>query len=345
MPHSRNRLISMLSHLRCCRRSRRSPGPGEFLALLLLILPSISCENETPVGPPEEPVSLSREVSSELFLSQEEAFPFPAGHWVWTCHFTTLDSTLTSFPPMVAYLTTGQKDRSIYWDWRFPNFTDQGVQGNLIPDNPEIWHSMEVQIPSWASAGILPLPVMEIDSLLKPHLLDLMKELTLPWFNQVVTHWPELPIPVRLGSAISGNVDLSRCLGEAIEIWNQGRNEPWFLIEEEADWGVRLIHFPDITLVPALEARITRLAATGSPLRMNIVAGNNYEQLRYPKYVVRGFVHELGHALFLWGHSPDRNHCLWGAAPPIVDHPSQDERKAARLWHGLPEGLDLSKYH
>ena len=78
---------------------------------------------------------------------------------------------------------------------------------------------------------------------------------------------------------------------------------------------------------------------------MNLVAGNNYDDLREPKYVVRGFVHELGHALFLWGHSPDRDHSLWGIGPPIVEQPSQDERKAARLLHGLPEGLDLSRYY
>ena len=172
-----------------------------------------------------------------------------------------------------------------------------------------------------------------------------MQELTSPWFDQIITHWPEPMVPVRLGSAISGQVDLSACLQEAVAIWNGDRRIPWFRIDEEAAWGIRLIHLPDVRLSPPLEIRITRLDERGNPLRMNILVGNNYEQLRDPKYVVRGFVHELGHALFLWGHSPDREHCLWGTAPPLVDHPAEDERKAARLLHGLPEGLDLSLYH
>jgi hypothetical protein len=189
------------------------------------------------------------------------------------------------------------------------------------------------------------MPRREVTSPYFPHLLALLQELTTPWFEQQVAHWPQGPVPIRIGSAVSGLVDLSACLREAVEIWNADRIEPWFRIDEEAAWGVRLIHYQDIRLAPPLEIRITRLDSVGTPLRMNLVAGNNYAALREPKYVVRGFVHELGHALFLWGHSPDREHSLWGSGPPLVIRPSKDERKAAQLLHGLPEGLDLSRYH
>ena len=129
-----------------------------------------------------------------------------------------------------------------------------------------------------------------------------------------------------------------------MEKWNSGEPEPWFRIDEDAFWGVRLVHFPEAILRPPLLARITRLDDQGNPLRVNIIVGDNYDDAVDRKYAIRGFIHELGHALFLWGHSDDRNHVLWGAAPPMVDWPSDDERKAARLWHGLPEGLDLNDY-
>ena len=107
---------------------------------------------------------------------------------------------------------------------------------------------------------------------------------------------------------------------------------------------MRLVHLAGRSLNPPLWAQITRLDSLGAPLRVHIVCGDNYDDRRDSIYAVRGFVHELGHALFLWGHSPDRDHVLWGAAPPLRDTPSPDERKAALLWHGLPAGLDLNRY-
>jgi len=91
-------------------------------------------------------------------------------------------------------------------------------------------------------------------------------------------------------------------------------------------------------------ARITRLDGEGRPLVVQIVVGDTYDEANERVYAVRGLVHELGHALFLWGHSRDRNHVLWGDAPPQVAAPSADERKAVHLWHGLPDGLDLKLY-
>ena len=126
--------------------------------------------------------------------------------------------------------------------------------------------------------------------------------------------------------------------------WNQGPGDPWFVLDEEAYWGVRLVHFPGAILHPPLTARITRLDEDERPLRINIVVGDNYDGPEDRPYAVRGFVHELGHALFLWGHSTDRMHVLWGSAPPLRDDPSPDERKAAQLWHGPPDGLDLKNY-
>ena len=188
------------------------------------------------------------------------------------------------------------------------------------------------------------MPRLELDSGLYGDLVDFLGELTGPHFGSIVCHWPKFPIPVRTGQAVSGDLDLAACLAEAVARWNEGESRPWFRLEEGADWGVRLVHYPGAILRPPLRARITRLDDQGRPQRINIIIGDNYDDLRDRKYAIRGLVHELGHALFLWGHSRDRAHVLWGAAPPLVDMPARDERKAAHLWHGLPEGLDLGDY-
>lgn len=264
--------------------------------------------------------------------------PVPVGRFSWRIE------PATGGAPMNGTLRTALSAGKFRWTWEFavPPPTEAG--GRLIPANPQCWHGIEL-VPGDADSS-LPLPLMRITSGSDsyPDLLSLLQDLSEPWFEYKVTHWPELPVPVRVGSAVGGIVDLSSCLRQAIAVWNADPDRPWFRIDEEAAWGVRLVHFQDLRLSPPLAARITRLDDEHRPLRISILVGNNYDDLHEPKYVVRGFVHELAHALFLWGHSLDRDHCLWGAAPPIVDRPHEDERKAALLWHGLPEGTDLSKY-
>ena len=310
-----------------------------IILALLLMTNGLACDRDQQAGlAPDGPVV---EIWPDSLRWQEpEPFPFPQGIWKWRL----LDAAGCDLADG-AILKTAVLGRTFHWEWKFPPPSPGLPVANLVPLDSEVWHSLDFDPSRYQTVCLFPLPRQKVDSPYFPHLLSLVKELTRPWFDQVVTHWPEIPIPVRLGSAVCGLVDLSACLGEAVAIWNEDPERPWFRIDESSAWGIRLIHFPDISLSPPLEARITRLDDQGRPLRVNIVAGNNYEQLREPKYVVRGFVHELGHGLFLWGHSPDREHCLWGAAPPLVIRPSEDERKAARLWHGLPEGLDLSRYH
>ncbi len=300
-----------------------------LIALLTQSGALTSC-SDTPLAPSPENTDWS-------YLAPRigsQPFPVPIGTWQW--RVLRDDSTRTTN----IRLATEFHDGEFRWRWT-PALTVSEHSRRLEPLAAGIFHRQTV--PAGAPVGP-PLPIQLTDSIEYPHVLGLLQELTTPLFDQTVVHWPDLPIPVRTGGAVAGRTDLGACLIRAAEIWNEGASEPWFRIDEQAGWGVRLIHLPDLHLSPPLEIRLTRLTDSGGPMRMNLMAGNNYDDLRDPIYAVRGFVHELGHALLLWGHTRDRNHVLWGAAPPLVDAPSADERKAARLWHGLPEGLDLSLY-
>lgn len=305
-----------------------------FLPVPLMLALGIlsACEHDTP-GEPEPP---RPSVSSLAFRPGAPPFPAPAVASRWR-----LVSPTNAFGAREVRLQTSQGPAEFRWSWDPPLDLPDTVLWRLEPVAGGEFHAQ--LIPPGALPGP-PLPIQAVESTAYPHLLALLQELSEPWFGQVVVHWPAGPVPVRCGEAVAGLVDLSACLAEAVAIWNADPGGPWFRVDEAAAWGVRLVHLPDRRLSPPLSIHITRLDSTRAPLRMNLLAGNNYDALREPRYVVRGFVHELGHALLLWGHTRDRIHCLWGAAPPIVDQPSCDERKAARLWHGLPVGLDLSRY-
>ena len=239
--------------------------------------------------------------------------------------------------------------------WIFPEegpmpIPDETI--DMIPIDRTLWHQFrwssnnEENNHSPLTEPTFPFPIPRIP-VQSPHygcLLELLNDLTIPYFNQVVTHWPSFPVPVRIGEAVNGPVDLAACLTEAMAIWNDGASSPWFVASQNENWGIRLIHFPDREMVPSMGAKITRLDSLSRPMRVQIITGNNYHTALSRPYAVRGFVHELGHALFLWGHSDDMAHSLWRRGPPLVSQPSEDERKAALLWHGLPEGLDLSNY-
>ena len=263
---------------------------------------------------------------------------WPAGRWLWTWTATASGRQGTAELLVEADRAGGR------WSWNMVGTAPPGGSGlELVPASGRTW--LPLRLPAEAAgADWLPLPRLSVDS---PHFADLtalLAELTRPRFGSRVTHWPARPIPVRCGAARAGEVDLSACLREAVNRWNEGLAEPWFACSDSADWGVRLVHLAGRRLTPPLWAQITRLDSLGAPLRVHIVCGDNYDDRRDSVYAVRGFVHELGHALFLWGHSPDRDHVLWAAAPPLRDTPSPDEEKAAQLWHGLPSGLDLNRY-
>jgi hypothetical protein len=175
-------------------------------------------------------------------------------------------------------------------------------------------------------------------------LLHLVQELTTPWFAQEVTHWPQVPLPVRARAAVSGELDLTACLYEAVAIWNCSAPDSLFRWNPQAGWGVRLVHLAETYPSPPLATKMVRLDLNDRPLRVHILMGDNYDHERDRPYLVRGLVHELGHVLLLWGHSRDRNHILWGAAPPLVPGPATDELRALTLWNLLPEGLLLAGY-
>lgn len=240
-------------------------------------------------------------------------------------------------------LPVPQEGWQLHWKF-YPALVDTSCESylNLMPDDITLWHSFFWKGGSESFPCPFPLPRQALQSPHYPTLLALLQTLTEDFFHQKVTHWPGRPVAVRLVPALSGEVDLAECLLEAMEIWNSRFSQPWFVASDDSSWGVRLVHFPDQNRRPPLAAQITRLDSLGHPLRIHILTGNNYDGLQDRPYAVRGLVHELGHALFLWGHSLDRTHCLWGLAPPLVSAPSTDETKAVRWWHGLPENLDLS---
>lgn len=308
--------------------------------LVFLILPG--CYRETPQEPER---SENRESSPSLVVSGDLAWRgwgepiWPQGRSHW--HWRELDRDQAGPRKGTARLKVWSAPEGIRTRWIFRPVPSVGSKIELVPVDAKQWHSFR-----WlAGRGVpVPLPRQLITSAYFDDLLDLLQTLTLPHFDRVVTHWPAWPVPVRCRQFISGQVDLSECLREAMAAWNEGLPSPLFEPDEGADWGVRLVHFPGIQLQPPLQARITRLRPDGAPQIVQIRVGGNYDQPWDRIYAVRGMVHELGHALFMWGHSPDREHCLWERGPPQVDVPAPDEKEAVRWWHGLTEGMDLGNY-
>jgi len=356
------------------------PPPGNLVFVKiqsLLFFATLSmfwlwaCHQESPEIPtvpsPSDEKAQPSTTSSRHWLAPEElADLWPRGRWVWDCK-PQQGPDGQSFNQQVLLEVSGKPEGNqvlleflwsflgpggsghepasdqIYWSGN--SIQDQAPLWELIPHQRSPWHG----IINWApgphpSSAPFPFPVVHLPNSSSDHIMEFLKGLTANLFDSTTCHWPKFPIPVRIGNAHSGQVNLSDCLVEAIQRWNNDEIEPWFQINETAGWGVQLVHFPGVIMHPPLQARITRLDDEGRPLRVQILVGDNYSTPAARPYAVRGFVHELGHALFLWGHSSDRNHVLWGTGPPLVDHPSSTERKAAQLMHSLPEGLDLKKY-
>ncbi|PID80741.1 hypothetical protein CSA17_01745 [bacterium DOLJORAL78_65_58] len=300
------------------------------LFFALLVLPLVSGCLEAPR--PED--TLTRR--TRLWVtSLAEDLGWEAGRWGWKWATATRDSAGQ------ATLELRHHPRGWWIEWVFDP-APPADPITLEPCRPERWHTWHGQ--ALAEEVPLPLPRVAVDTDAYPHLLALVRALTEERFSAVVTHWPEEVVPVRLFPAMNNDLDLREILREAMAIWNAGPGGPFFRADSLATWGLRLVHFPDRSLRPPAASRITRLDSEGRPLRVHIEVGNDYNHPWHHRPALRAMVHELAHGLLLWGHSLDRNHCLWVAAPPLVSAPSLDERKAAQWWRGLPQGLDLKRY-
>lgn len=296
---------------------------ARLVLLLAALIAAVGCGDNAAPPFPDGPSGL-------LPAAHRRGLPWPSGSWTWTWESVGV-------PGRGAALLTVGPER---WRWRLDRQPPPAPLVLVPPDTT--WEPMRVA--RGAETGDwLPLPRIPAAAG-GGSAVELAALLTAPRFGSRTTHWPSLPVPVRAGRAVAGGLDLSACLREAMARWNEGADPPWFTACDTAAWGVRLVHLAGRRLSPPFWAQITRLDDAGRPLGVSIIAGDNLAAARDSVYAVRAFVHELGHALFLWGHSPCREHVLWGAAPPIVGRPSPDERKATHLVHGLPEGLDLSRY-
>jgi len=279
---------------------------------------------------PENPEIPDSEIVGTWTGSLKDSLHIPSGDHQW--NWTTPEGnhgTLTLFTD----------DHG--WQWE-----DAGILPattlNLIPEDPS-WLPLALDGPEQLSLTP-PLPSVALQTEAYPDLVAMVRDLTTPRFEAVVTSWPSFPVPVSSPEALVGDLDLRACLREAVERWNACSAEPFFVWDPEAAWGISLAHYSGANLRPPLSARLTSRDGEGRPSRLRIAIGDDYHRDSQRPYLVRGFAHELGHALLLWGHSPDRRHILWGEAPPIRDGPSRDECRAAHLLQWLPFGLELERY-
>lgn len=232
------------------------------------------------------------------------------------------------------------------WRWRLdgdPQRPETPARLYLEPADPDAWHGLEIRTDTARPGEGFPLPRRAIRSPHYADLLHLLQELTRPRFDRHVTHWFRRPVPVAAAAAVSGDVDLRACLDEAVAVWNAGAATPLFEWAPDASHGVRLIHLAGGNLHPAMSASLVQRDDDGRVLRLHIRVGDTYDDPHDVRYAVRGFVHELGHALLMWGHSEDRAHVLCGVGP-FADRPSEDERRAVALLQALPAGMSLAGY-
>jgi len=230
------------------------------------------------------------------------------------------------------------------WAWRLDSDDDiLPTVFRLIPAQPDLWHEFEIRPDTPAPGAWIPLRRQAVTSPYYSDLVHLLQELTAPLFDQHVTHWYRTPVPVSADSAVSGAVDLRACFRTAVTIWNENGDTPLFSWEPGNVLGAHLLHLPGGHLSPPMSASLVQRDDQGRALRLRIRVGDTYDDPVDERYAVRGFVHELGHALLLWGHSRDRDHilCRYG---PMVERPAADERRAVALLQALPAGMDLGRY-
>lgn len=230
------------------------------------------------------------------------------------------------------------------WAWRLASDDDVlPAVFTLTPAQPDVWHEFEIRPDTPAPGVWFPLRRQAVTSPYYYDLVHLLQELTAPRFDQHVTHWYRTPVPVSADSAVSGAVDLRACFSAAIAIWNESEDTPLFSWEPENALGAHLLHLSGGNLSPPMSANLVQRDDQGRALRLRIRVGDTYDDPVDERYAIRGFVHELAHALLLWGHSLDRNHilCRYG---PMVERPAADERRAVALLQALPAGMDLGRY-
>jgi hypothetical protein len=323
----------------------RPRGSLAICQLLLCLIAACAAPPSRVTDPSRKPAASATTVAYTASLAR--CLELADGSWSWSWRLAAGDGD-------TLHGTAGLTITDTLACWRFwlqaPGSRDGPVALADLPagslaltcDDPAGWHDLRAPVPPARSDVLLPLPRLPVASAYYADLLDLLQRLTAPRFAMRVTHWPAAPIPVRLGTAVSGEIDLAACLAEAVSIWNGAAGRSVFALDPAATWGVTLTHSAGI-VSPPLATCITRLDAAGRPLALSILSGDNYTQAPQRAAVVRGMAHELAHTLLMWGHSEDRLHLLWRCGP-LVDRPSADELRAITLWELLPEGCDLAVY-
>jgi hypothetical protein len=320
-------------------------GQAARATLALLFLHATSCTRDETVTAPDMYHDFVYIIYTAHYTDNLYKFlDLSEGVWEWSWSYAESRVPLSSGDAKLEI-----SPRQVRWTLQcadgdfFPTAADSGAL-ELIPHDPHSWHSMHLPWPSQATQPWLALPRQTLDSAYYFDLLDFLQRLAPARWIGNVRNWPDTPVPVRApATAFSGEIDLVACLRQAVDLWNETAADSLFRWQPTAVWGVRLLHFPGTQPRPALAAKIVRLDQEGRPLRIHILAGDNYHDAGSRPYLLRGLAHELGHALLLWGHSEDRHHLLWRCGP-IVTVPSRDERRAIRLWSLLPQGLDLTIY-
>jgi hypothetical protein len=193
---------------------------------------------------------------------------------------------------------------------------------------------------SWASppdSFLLPLvPHRPLRHSVYREAIDLLQEFIAPFSGSRLRRWSMGTLRLALPSG-EWPVDYRAACREAMTRWNEVLGSPRFVaVETGAAAEVR-----------CEVSEETRLAYTqlvdaddhGRPLAMRVHLSPRWAP-GSEHYVRRVYLHELGHALGLWGHSVDLQHILNGRAV-IVDDIHPDEALVARWFWSLPADFDL----
>jgi hypothetical protein len=299
------------------------------LVTILLVLCLCSCRSDLPTDPVSQNLVISHSISHELTTLLE---PFEShSAWYW-------ETTERAGTAELEVINSSYK-------WELSDYNPQSEDNcniMLHPDDINHWHSIITDHTKLAKGLSPPIPITPITSPEYNNIMDFLSEMTGPRYDRIVTHWVGEIIPVQVDSFETTTLNLSDALSHAVTVWNEIFEYDIFDIGEYIPWGVRLIYRPGMQ-TPPLYIRGIRQDNSGHPMLMHIIVGDNYNNSHSNIWINRAMVHELTHALCLWGHSKDREHILWENGP-IVDVPSNDEIIAIKLWIALPDGLNLNDY-